>query len=205
MIQASSHPGELPRATPKEVWPLTSGHSTHRQPTSQAAQPKIHPEARPLASSARPPRRPAIRLPRSPDHRLVRRRPCAVRLIGTRMALHAACAAGRGLPSSSSSPRAGGGRSLSAAERPRSVAFAAPLRTRAGTGCGVRGLSTRAVKALRLKSVLPFAYAVHLFSIRFAATTFHWGYALKIDSVFCSSSAMRWALGTWGWHLKNMG
>ncbi|PUZ61487.1 hypothetical protein GQ55_4G279600 [Panicum hallii var. hallii] len=39
------------------------------------------------------------------------------------MALHAACAAGRGLPSSSSPPRAGG--------RPGSVAFAAPLGTRA--------------------------------------------------------------------------
>ncbi|CAN6201986.1 unnamed protein product [Urochloa humidicola] len=50
------------------------------------------------------------------------------------MALHAAaarCAAGRGLPSSSPPPRFGGGRrSLSAASTPRSVAFAAPLRTR---------------------------------------------------------------------------
>jgi len=52
----------------------------------------------------------------------------------------------------------------------------------------VRGLSTRAVKALRLKSVLPFAYAVHLFSIRFAATTFHWGYVLKIYSIFVAAA-----------------
>ena len=147
---------------------------SHRQPSCGAQNPPGSLTTgrfarHPLASSARPPAA-AIRLPRSPDHRLGRLRPCAVRLIDTRMPLHAACAAGRGLPSSSSSPpRAGGRRSLSASGRPRGVAFAAPLRTRAGTGCGVRGLSARAVEALRARA--SFAYAVqhtvrcHYFSL----------------------------------------